>query len=137
MQTANMADNKLIVLFHPQEKKPPSRASRKTRIAMRFSEALAKCQLQQDIVADICEAASLPTSYVAIEEAWPWLKKRVVVPCGCRIVHPSVLVTLCHLYDRHVADLKDWSLSELVEWATRKQAQMEGQVGKSEDRVIG
>jgi hypothetical protein len=134
MQTANMADNKLIVLFHPQEKKPCSRSSQKTRSALRFSEALAKCQLQYDIVAGICEVAGLPASYVAMETTWPWLKKHVDVPCGCGIVHPSVLVTLCHLYDRHVTDMKDWSLSELVEWTTRKQAQMEG---SQENRQIG
>jgi hypothetical protein len=135
MQAVNMADNKLIVLFQPQEKKPSSRSrSNKTRNSIRFSEALAKCQAEQEIVAGICEVAGVPASYVTIEATWPWLKNRVEVPCGCRIVHPSVLVTLCHLYDRHVTDLKDWSSSELVEWATRKQALLEG---TRESQAIG
>lgn len=121
----NMADSKLIVLFHPYEKKSSSSASLRVRGARRFSEALAKCKPEDDIVAGICEASRLPVGCVAIEKNWPWLKKRVEVPCGCGIVHPSVLITLCHLHDRHVMDLHDWSLSELVEWATRKQAQME------------
>jgi hypothetical protein len=133
MQTANIVDNKLIVLFHPQEKKTSGRCAPKTRSALRFSEALAKCRLHQDIIAGLCEVAGQPSSYLTIETIWPWLKKRIAVPCGCRIVHPSVLLTLCHLYDRHVTDLKDWSPSELVEWTTRTQAQMEDNRG---DRVI-
>ena len=125
MQAANMADNNLIVIFHPQEKKPSGRALVKTHGLIRFSEALAKCKPQDDIVASLCEVMRLPASYVAIGKTWPWLKKRVEVPCGCGIAYPSVLITLCHIYDRHVLDLKDWSLSELVEWTTRTQSQME------------
>jgi len=120
-----MADSKLIVLFQRQEKNSPTRSARKMR-GIRFSEALAKCQAHSDVVAGICEVVGAPASYVTIEATWPWLKNHVAVPCECHIVHPSVLVTLCHIFDRHVTDLKDWSLSELVEWATRKQAQMEG-----------
>jgi hypothetical protein len=136
MQTAKLADNKIIVLFHPQEKKPCSRSTRQVRSALRFSEALAKCRLHHDIVAGLCDITGQSPSYLSIEAAWPWLKKQVGVPCGCRIVHPSVLMTICHLYDRHVTDLKDWSMSELVEWTTRTQEQMEGQVRRPVDRVI-
>jgi hypothetical protein len=126
MQAANMAGNKLAVVFQREAKKFSNRASRRMRSTIRFSEALAKCQVHQDVVAGTCEAVGAPASYVTIEAIWPWLKKRVTVPCGCHIVHPSVLVTLCHIFDRHVTDLKDWSLSELVEWAARKQEEAEG-----------
>ncbi len=126
MQTLNLADNKLIALSQRQEQNLPVRSARKTRSDIRFSEALAKCQIHQDVVAGICEVVGAPASYVTLEAIWPWLKKRVAVPCGCHIVHPSVLITLCHIFDRHITDLKDWSLPELVEWATRKQAQVEG-----------
>jgi|GEM_PF-4527723 len=47
----NMADSKLIVLFHPYEKKSSSSASLRVRGARRFSEALAKCKPEDDIVA--------------------------------------------------------------------------------------
>jgi hypothetical protein len=131
MQAANVTDSKLIVLSHPQEKKPSSRSSQKTGSAIRFSEALAKCKLQDDLVPGLCELAGLPASYRSLEQTWPWLKNRVEVPCGCEVVHPTALITLCHLFDRHVTDLKDWSLSELVEWTTRTQARQSG------DLVIG
>src|SRR5579859_4487877 len=97
MQTLNLADNQRTVLFQPQEKKPSTRA-RKTRSDIRFSEALAKCQVHQDVVAGICEVVGAPASYVTLEAIWPWLKKRVAAPCGCHIVHPCCTgYTLPHI----------------------------------------
>ena len=40
------------------------------------------------------------------------------------IVYPSALMVLCHLYDRHVLDLAEWSMAELVEWGTRMQSEL-------------
>jgi len=96
------------------------------RPATRFSQALAGCLHATDIIFSLCKASRLPVGYLALERAWPWLKQVVEVPCGCSIIHPSALMVLCHLFDRHVIDLKDWSMPQLVEWGTRTQDIFEG-----------
>jgi len=91
---------------------------------LRFSEALAQCKAEEDILSSLCASAGLPHGYLAVEKAWPWTRQRVEVPCGCDIVYPSALMVLCHLYDRHVLDLAEWSMAELVEWGTRMQSEL-------------
>ena|ERR1051326_4154373 len=92
---------------------------------IRFYQALAHCHPGPDILANLCLAAGLPVSFLALERRWPWLNRRVSVPCRCPILHPSVLITLCHLYDRHLLDRADWSLARVLRWANRIQQQME------------
>ena len=94
------------------------------RPKLRFSEALAQCKAEEDILSSLCAFAELPHGYLAVEKAWPWTRQRVEVPCGCDIVYPSALMVLCHLYDRHVLDLAEWSMAELVEWGTRIESEL-------------
>ena len=125
--TETTHNSKVIIFFAPR--RTGERRQQQARIMMpqmHFSEALATCPEAGDIVSSLCKASSVAVGYLALERAWPWLKQVVEVPCGCSIIHPSALMVLCHLFDRHVIDLKDWSMPQLVEWGTRTQDIFEG-----------
>jgi hypothetical protein len=124
MQVLPNTLNKVVVVFDPRQEKPVRSFPREIRTKVRFSEALARSQAEGDVISSLCAIAKLPVSYTAIQRTWPWLTERVEPPCGCKVTHPSVLMTLCHIYDRHVVDAGDWSMPQLVEWATRMQTQL-------------
>ena len=121
----NTANSRPIVSGIAEETKTDRRLSA-IRPRLRFSEALAQCKAEEDILSSLCASAGLPHGYLAVEKAWPWTRQRVEIPCGCEIVYPSALMILCHLYDRHVLDLAEWSMAELVEWGTRMENELSG-----------
>lgn len=98
-----------------KNKKPCQRSPRQSNVLW-LSDVMAGCAGQDDIVTAICRSIDQKPSYLALQTAWPWLETRTQVPCACRIMQPTVLVTLCHLYDHHVLDKKTWSFSALVRW---------------------
>ena len=98
-----------------------------------FSKALAVCRPPENVLSCLCAVAKLPLSYTAVETAWPWVARRVKSPCECHIVHPSVLMTLCHLYDSHVVDRQQWSLPELREWIEQVQYEIAEKFPSAED----
>ena len=108
--------------FDPAKKKPCQRSSR--RKFLWLSDVLASCEDQGDIVTAICRVLGQKPSYLALQTTWPWLKTRIRVPCKCRVTHPSVLVTLCHLYDEHVVETKTWPFFRLVQWARQMQTRL-------------
>jgi len=120
----DIANSRLIISGIAGETRNDRRTPIVVRPLLRFSEVLAQCKPEGDILAGLCAASGLPHGYLALEKAWPWVTKQVEVPCGCEIVYPSALMTLCHLYDRHVLDLAEWSMAELVEWGTRMQSEL-------------
>ena len=127
METAaERANSKLMIPAIAEEPGNHRRPRLAIGPVMGFNEVLAQCKPEGDIVASLCAASGLPHGYLALEKAWPWITKRIKVPCGCALVYPSALMTLCHLYDRHVLDLAEWSMPELVEWTTRMQSEMAG-----------
>jgi len=135
MNALNRDHNKRIIRFDPQAKKLCRRLARNSPSPLEFGEVLASCRGRDDIVAALCQLIGEKPSYLAIQTAWPWLEKRVKSPCKCRVMHPSVLMTLCHLYDHHVTDLRNWSFTRLVKWARKIQTQAEAAVAKSENQV--
>ena len=122
MHKAKTAPKKRIGRFNSQAKNPCRRFPKKRTSAVDFGEALALCQGYDDIVGLLCEVLGEKPSYAAIQAAWPWLERRTKLPCKCPVVHPSGLVTLCHLYDHHVTDKKDWSFARFLKWACLMQA---------------
>ncbi|HEV3040487.1 MAG TPA: hypothetical protein VHA33_22180 [Candidatus Angelobacter sp.] len=118
----------------PQPKNPCRRFPRQRKPMMDFVEAVAYCEDQDDLVGALCLVLGQKPSYMAIQSAWPWLEARIKVPCRCPILHPSVLVTLCHLFDYHVTDLRNWSFSRLMQWAHNVQRRIAPPTSQSEDR---
>ncbi|HEV2964478.1 MAG TPA: hypothetical protein VG649_21805 [Candidatus Angelobacter sp.] len=136
MHAPKMAHKRRTRRFDPQPKKRCRRFPRNSRSDVEFSEALALCQERDDIVALLCEVLGEKPSYTAIQTAWPWLEKQTKSPCKCSVVHPSVLVTLCHLYDHHVIDRKDWSFSRLLKWARNMQDRFASAKANSGGRIV-
>ena len=120
----------------PQPKKPCRRFPRQHKPMMDFTEAVAYCEEQDDLVGALCFVLGQKPGYMAIQSAWPWLETRIKAPCRCPILHPSVLVTLCHLFDRHVTDLKNWSFSRLMQWLQNVQRRIASPASQSEDREL-
>ncbi|HEV2990826.1 MAG TPA: hypothetical protein VG759_20475 [Candidatus Angelobacter sp.] len=120
----------------PQSEKPCRRFPRHRKPMMDFAEAVAYCEDQDDLIGALCFVLGQKPSYMAIQSAWPWLEARVKAPCRCPILHPSVLVTLCHLFDHHVTDLKNWSFSRLMEWTLNVQRRIAPPTPQSEDRKL-
>lgn len=115
-------NSKVIVFFAPRGAGDPHRQkARRPMPRLHFSEALANCRAEGDIVSSLCRISGLPFGFLPLLRTWPWLKQAVEAPCRCDVLHPSALLVLCHLFDRHVVDLKDWSMQQLVEWGTRTQ----------------
>ena len=111
--------NEASVLNGPAAQPPEGLETFLGGVGMPFSEALAQCSPAEDILAGLCAAAGIPLSYEAMEQVWPFVRERVKAPCGCKIVYPSFLMTLCHLYDS-----EDWPLSNLVKWSARMEQRL-------------
>jgi len=115
MDAINSPSSEHLTSADPKSKKPCQRSSGPDNVLW-LSEVMASCSGQDDIVTAICQVIGQKPSYLALQTVWPWLQTRIQVPCPCRVTHPTVLVTLCHLYDHHVVDKQNWSFSTLVRW---------------------
>ena len=118
-------NSKVIVFRVPQ-----GREVRPIIHRLRFSEALAGCRPDGDILSSLCRLSGVSFGFLPLVRAWPWLRQVVEVPCGCTLAHSSALLVLCHIFDSHVLDRKDWSMQQLVEWRTRTQDTLDAPADK-------